>query len=351
MNKDLYIISSRKTGGIKIYSDQLYLAALNRSLNAELVANPNPLYLVKLIARSHVVKGFKVITWGPYNILPFCNSTHVPVFHGFPCRKSQGRLVFYALSLSIVICRIFRKSCVSISNYVCSVLEQVFCLNTRVVWNASDFYLFDEVLHEKAKSLEDRYSINSTSSPLIFSYVGRFIDSKFPPACLLSLSRIFNDYPNTFFRSRSDFNISALLKKSITDVNGFEDSSFSRLSSKPMVDKETLIAELSNVDILFSFSSSEPFGLVYLEALYCGCVVVGPPSGGFLEIYSALSFSRHRMIIAKDLSESAIYDSFHKAMHLVECIRCNSLPAPLSTVRHELSSTFSVNRQLTALLG
>ena len=38
-----------------------------------------------------------------------------------------------------------------------------------------------------------------------------------------------------------------------------------------------------------SCSESEPFGIVFLEALFLGCRVIAPRSGGALEIASLIS--------------------------------------------------------------
>ena len=44
----------------------------------------------------------------------------------------------------------------------------------------------------------------------------------------------------------------------------------------------------SNAKIFISCSETEPFGMVFIEALLQGCLIVAPRSGGPLEIFSLL---------------------------------------------------------------
>ena len=52
------------------------------------------------------------------------------------------------------------------------------------------------------------------------------------------------------------------------------------------IDYKNVLGFLKRSKYFISCSDSEPFGLVFLEALICGCRIISPRSGGILEISS-----------------------------------------------------------------
>jgi hypothetical protein len=168
-----HIFSSSKTGGIKTWCAQLSRTLKSLEVQVHTYDNPSPRVLLRLLIGSYTNRSLRIVTWGPFNLIPFSRSCHIPVFHGFPCfsHASQSTLSAILIVLSIWTCRILQKKSVSISLYTQSILLEVFGFQTSLIRNAYSQNGIE--LNSSAFTLNHRHSIN-------ILFAGRGIFPKLP---------------------------------------------------------------------------------------------------------------------------------------------------------------------------
>ena len=115
------------------------------------------------------------------------------------------------------------------------------------------------------------------------------------------------------------------------------------------LDYDSICNILLDSKLIFNCSDSEPFGLIYLEALYNLCHIFSPRSGGSLEIYSLLS--------EKIKPFFTFYDNLETSLELLERTIINSnknlkdISESNFDFRKEIELNFSIEKQIFHLLN
>ncbi len=107
-----------------------------------------------------------------------------------------------------------------------------------------------------------------------FLYVGNLIRRKHPSAIIAAVDKVYgtDNYSITYIGSGGeDKVIKTLVKK-----HGLEQ----RVFLKGHLDRNDIINEYDNADVFVMISENEAFGLVYLEAMARGCVVIASKNEG-----------------------------------------------------------------------
>ena len=112
-----------------------------------------------------------------------------------------------------------------------------------------------------------------------FIYVGQFIKRKYPKAVIEALNQV---YPE------KDFHLTYVGKEEICydEVKSFVELNnlLSNVSFKGQIKREEIIKEYDTAECFIMISRNEVFGLVYLEAMSRGCIVVAAKDEGMEDI-------------------------------------------------------------------
>jgi glycosyltransferase involved in cell wall biosynthesis len=124
-----------------------------------------------------------------------------------------------------------------------------------------------------------------------------------------------------------------------------------RISFSGLKSYHGIISSLCASHIFISLSISEPFGLMYLEALYCGCVVVGPASGGLVEIFALSPNCRNNIILVESISEHHIRNSLSMATSLIRNRSRQEATLIAKLIRDEIAAKFSSINHASQILN
>lgn len=104
-----------------------------------------------------------------------------------------------------------------------------------------------------------------------FCYVGQLIQRKFPDVVIQTLKSLYNDNEFEFNIIGSGPMESSLIRQSESD---------NRIKLRGRLDRKSIIEILDKSDIFVMISKDEVFGLVYLEAMARGCIVIAAEGEG-----------------------------------------------------------------------
>lgn len=333
ITEKIYLFSSLKTGGIKTYCETLEKSLKNN--NFQVIVVKKKIQAIQVLLNYLFKKSFKknnkirFITWGIYNLIPFKRDNHLCIFHGFPSIRQQGFLRFILNLFTIYICKLRNSKSVSISKYVHSILLDVYSFKTKVIRNAIPLNVI-----MKSKKIDDR----NFEKKIDITFLGRPTKFKFPMQMVNHIK----------YLSTKNYKIS------IIGQSKYLDSLANELKNKNItiygnLEYDSIRNILFDSKLIFNCSDSEPFGLIYLEALYNLCHVFSPRSGGSLEIYSLLSEKIKPLF--------AFYDNLETSLDLIERTIINStknlkeISESNFDFRKEIELNFSNEKQIFHLLN
>lgn len=108
-----------------------------------------------------------------------------------------------------------------------------------------------------------------------YIYVGMMLPRKHPDKVIDAVSIVHckkSDYKLTMIGEGA---LSESLKKKISDLNAYN-----QIALLGQLNREAIIKELDSSDIFIMISSGEVFGLVYIEAMARGCIVIASKNEG-----------------------------------------------------------------------
>lgn len=268
------------------------------------------------------------ILWGPTLFLsPFIKKC-ICLTHGTPSMADQGLFKAVSIWVSILVVKLSKKPIYVVSCYSSSLILSVLGLDAIVLRNTLS---------------DSRYELYtaqaSTSRDTDFLYAGRVTSTKFP------------DYLKDFLL-KLDHKYRCIIVSSASDLKAVGSMSSSRVETTSWASSIEMVSIYQQSRVLISCSPSEPFGYVFLEALYAGCCIVAPRSGGGLEIASFGFIDRFFFYDVSDHSsfltacKRAHAHSFHTGSEKAFNERINVL-------HNRLNSCFSnaIVRQLNCLHG
>ena len=262
----LYVFGSKRVGGVRIATLSLFNSLNSLGYEVEYIFGFRvfKLYFLSFIDILRGCKNdFYFITWGVYNLLPFPRKRTLCFLHGFPSYNQQD-FFRYILFRFIIFLNKFRKiKTISISKYSQSILQDIFKLKTTLIRNSVPlYYLKDFRFQDFEKDID-----------IIF--VGRANKFKLPIYILKCLELLANNGFNIYVIGDGE-----------SKENYLKNNFKTRINFLSFVSHEKVLKFLKRSKFFISCSNSEPFGLVFLEAILYGCKTISPRSGGLLEISS-----------------------------------------------------------------
>lgn len=180
------------------------------------------------------------------------------IHHGFPVAQ-RGILKYILILLTYFFISRLPVKQLSVSYFTQTILKNYFFLNTQLLRN----------------SIPVTAEINLPIAERAFDvvYVGRLDASKKTIDILSAFEKM----------STKGFKASAIIICNAEEQINLK-KSFKNIFFSFNLEKEKVYSKLAQSRLLISLNDTEPFGLVYLEALQSGCNVLGPISGGYIEI-------------------------------------------------------------------
>ena len=127
-----YILSSRHSGGISVFSKSLHLELSRLGLRVYVI-DSLPKFL---LSRFLLHRDSCHITYGLFNFFNLFFSASIRVFHGLPSLRQQGVIKSILYSQVIFFSRFARGVNLSISSFVHSLLLDYHCLQTYMLLNS-----------------------------------------------------------------------------------------------------------------------------------------------------------------------------------------------------------------------
>ncbi len=119
--------------------------------------------------------------------------------------------------------------------------------------------------------IAQRYRVHMDKPISRFIFIGELIERKYPIALLEAIPRVCDKYSIEIIGAGAELNN---LKKYSIDHN------LSNVLFTGKVPREQIREHLDNSDCFIMISKGEAFGLVYLEAMARGCIVIASKGGG-----------------------------------------------------------------------
>ena len=195
--------------------------------------------------------------------MPLPRKRVLSFLHGFPSFNQQDLIRYYIFRLVIIQNKIRRFKTISVSKFSQSILKDIYKLDTSLIRNSIPYdYLASANNNQLKKDID-----------IIF--IGRANSFKLPLFIISYLEILAKLGLNILIigNGKSKENYLKLNKK--TEIKFYD-----------YIDYKNVFKYLKRSKYFISCSDSEPFGLVFLEALICGCKIISPRSGGILEIAS-----------------------------------------------------------------
>lgn len=259
MKKKIIITSGQEVGGVQSFADSLAQGFIKNGFDCKIMSPLSLACNFKFLFSDHY---FKILSTSAVFLCLFSKNA-ICVAHGLPTIKGQGLGKFILVLLSLYLAHFFSKI-ISVSHYTSRHLHAIFGIKSdRVIHNPiNSIYLYSSVKKKKSKSIV---------------FVGRLHDSKNLKLILPALKGYINN------NSEVKLEIVGYGSDEKFINNYFNNTNY---IFHGKCDSNKIREVLINSDVFISGCVTEGFGLTYLEALFCGCKLVMPSSGGGLEILS-----------------------------------------------------------------
>ena len=286
--KKFFIFGSSRMGGVRVTTSSLKDSLKYLGHSVEYI---HGLKAIKFIiigifypTFSELKKKEYFITWGIYNFLPLPNKYTLNFFHGFPSKSQQDILRYYLFKLIIIIVKVKKTKSLSVSKYTNSILSNIYKLKTVTLRNSLPYSFLKKPLK------------NNIRKDIDIIFIGRATKFKLPKILLSELDILALNGFNIFIIGEGSSKENYLLNNKNTKIN-FQN----------FISHDKCYEMLARSKYFISCSESEPFGIVFLEALFLGCRIISPRSGGPLEIASLISKTYPSLFYFYDDEKSLIY--------------------------------------------
>lgn len=211
--------------------------------------------------KEHKKKFF--ITWGIYNFLPLPRKRILSFMHGFPSFNQQDLFRYYLFRIVIILNKIRRIRTISVSKFSHSILRDIYKIETNLIRNSLPYEYLESA------------SNNELNKDIDVIFIGRANSFKLPIFIIGYLELLAKSGLNILIIGNGNSRDKYLKLNNQTKIKFYD-----------FIDYKNVLGFLKRSKYFISCSDSEPFGLVFLEALICGCRIISPRSGGILEISS-----------------------------------------------------------------
>lgn len=270
------ITGGREAGGVRSYAEALRSGFLGLGIPTEIVAPSQVLFRQEDLWDCRVLKILSTTTVfaAPISRRSICMA------HGFPCVAHSGWLNTLGVLASLALANACSGAqLVAVSDYASLHLRTIFNLRLDGVIHNPVQSLFLDPIDSHGASPEADWASRDA-----ITYAGRLHRTKNVDRLLPAMQDLLNENPGL----RAWIIGSGPDRGSLERIAG-GDPRVEFLGDLPSPEVR---ARLRRTKVFVSGSPTEPFGIVYLEALSQGCAVAMPASGGGLEIAPQLIGSR-----------------------------------------------------------
>ncbi len=278
-------------GGVESYARALACGFNSLGVEAEVIA---PSIIHRRLGEVRDPRVLKFLSTTAAFAVPFAKRAFV-IAHGFPCVRNQGWLRTVLILASLKLANSVRGAqLLVVSGYSALHLESIFNLRVDgVVRNP---------LHPSF------YEAPEHSLRTAITFVGRLHRSKNVEQLLPAMERVLDQHPELSAWVIGDGPERNCLEKRFA-VNP-------RIRFWGALPREEVRGKLAQSRVFLSGNPTEPFGIVFLEALSQGCTVVMPASGGGLEI-APDEVGRSIQLFDYPMNEKVIQAAIERALAVV----------------------------------
>lgn len=246
-------------GGVDSYAQTLASGFRALGIEAEVIA---PRQIIGRLKELRDPSVLKFLSTTAAFAVPLARRAFV-IAHGFPCVRNQGWLRTIAILGSYKLANLIHGAqLVVVSGYSALHLESIFAVRIDGVIRNPLHPIFSEATKPAARCA--------------LTFVGRLHRSKNVDQLLPAMQRVIERHGELEAWVIGD----GPQREELEQLYGHD----SRIQFFGALPREEVRGRLSESRVFISGNPTEPFGIVFLEALSQGCAVVMPASGGGLEI-------------------------------------------------------------------
>jgi glycosyltransferase involved in cell wall biosynthesis len=275
-------------GGVASYAQALQCGFQEFGLQAEVIAPGEIFKRLDEVADPEVLK---ILSTTAVFAAPFARRA-ITTAHGFPCVANQGWLRTIGVLASYGLSNVSRGTqLIVVSDYSALHLETIFNLRVDGVIRNAMHPIFEEAGNDMTRRA--------------ITYVGRLHRSKNVDKILPAMMDCLDEYDDLEIWIIGDGPERARLE-SIANKN-------SRVKFYGVLHPLEVRELLRQSCVFISANPTEPFGIVYLEALSQGCCIAMPASGGGLEIAPEL-IGQQIHLFAPSIERSSVVAALSTAL-------------------------------------
>jgi glycosyltransferase involved in cell wall biosynthesis len=272
----ILITGGRQAGGVRSYAEALRTGFLDLGIPTEIVA---PTRLLRRRQELWDRRALKILSTTAIFAAPVSRRA-ICMAHGFPCVAHVGWLRTLGVLASLETANACEGAqLVAVSDYTALQLRTIFNLRLDGVIHNPVQSLFLDPIDSNGESPEADWASRNA-----ITYVGRLHPAKNVDLLLPAIQDLLNENPGL----RAWIIGCGPARPSLERITA-GDTRVEFLGNLPSLEVR---ARLRRTKVFISGSPTEPFGIVYLEALSQGCAIAMPASGGGLEIAPKLIGSR-----------------------------------------------------------
>lgn len=305
------ICGGKPAGGVASYAQALGQGFAERGIAVEVISSAS---ILRRPAELRDPAILKILSLAAVFAAPFARRA-ICIAHGFPCAAYQGWIRTLAILGSFRLANVGRGAqLVAVSDYSAIHLRSIFNLRVDAVIRNPVLPIF----------LEDTSASNKKREAI--TYVGRLHPSKNVHRLLPALQDVLDENDGLHAWIIGDGHMRADLQ---TMAAGDK-----RIEFLGVLSPAEVRDRLSRSRVFVSANPTEPFGIVYLEALSQGCSVAMPASGGGLEIATEL-LGDQIQLFSSSLDRASIATALQRALRT-----SSSIPALNSHSASEVARAY-----------
>jgi glycosyltransferase involved in cell wall biosynthesis len=286
-SKVIIFIPRTENFGVRFFCEELQRFLVSNGIEAELQSFKIFDYIKKY---KYYKKYIMILSLNQLILSLFFPNNSIAILHGFPNPKDYSFLKYKIVSLVTYVTTKYCLFTIANSSLTKDINEKFFGITTNFIWNpligdVQDVYL-------------DRVHQNFNNKPSLI-FVGRISKAKG--------FDIVTDYIKANSEKYSSINIIGPDPNDMT----IQLSKIQNVNIYGVLKHNDVLELLGKHDIFVSLNFLEPFGMVYLEALDAGCIIISPYHAGFSEHVDS-----PKVVTISDTSTYGIKAAFGKAIEL-----------------------------------
>lgn len=283
------IAGGKPNGGVASFAEALRFGFTELGMEAEVAPPTDVLTRVRELRDPSILKLLSLAAWfgAPIARRAFCMA------HGFPCVSTQGWVKMLGILAAVHLGSASRGvQVIEVSQYSALHIQEIFGIRVDAVIRNPVHPLF----LEPPGTSQPRFAI---------TYVGRLHRSKYVDRLLPAMHDVLDESPELQAWIIGDGALRPELERMVAG-----DERFRFFGALPPIEVRE---KLRATKVFISGNPTEPFGIVYLEALSQDCAVAMPACGGGLEIAPDLIGNRIQLF-PTSMDRRGIISALRKAL-------------------------------------